>query len=70
MKKVLSLILSLIMVISAAALPVSAQAAGIGTVKKVTVVSKTSTSVKLKWKKVKKATGYQIYCSTKKKSGY
>ena len=65
MKKILSLILSLTMLLSVTAgFSVTAQATSVGTVSGLTVESKTTTTVKLKWKKVKKATGYQVYYST------
>lgn len=49
---------------------VTAQATSVGTVSGLTVESKTTTTVKLKWKKVKKATGYQVYYSTSKNKNY
>ena len=58
------------MVYAAAAAPVSTEAASVGKVYSVSIVSRTKKSVKLKWKSVKRATGYQIYCSTKKTKNF
>lgn len=65
--KTLALFLSIVLLCS---VPTNAFAASVGTVKSVKVVSTTTTSVKIKWKKVSGATGYQVYYSTKKSSGY
>ncbi|MBQ7740974.1 MAG: fibronectin type III domain-containing protein [Eubacterium sp.] len=70
MKKLLSIALCLVMILTAVAVPASAYAASVGQVKSVKVVKTTTSSVSLKWKKVKGATGYQVYYSTKKKKGY
>ena len=70
MKKVLSILFGLVIILTSFALPQSTMAASLGQVKNVKVVSITSSSVKLKWKKVKGATGYQIYYSLNKKKGY
>ena len=70
MKKSLSVILAVIIIICTLVTPLSVMAANVGTVKGVKVVSTTTTSVKIKWKKVKGATGYQVYYSTKKNSNY
>lgn len=70
MKKLVTLILSAVMLFTAVfAVPVSAEAAT-GRVKVLKVVSVSTNSVKLKWKKVKGAKSYKVYYSTKKGSGY
>lgn len=51
-------------------LPSSAYPTGVGSVHGFKVVKTKTTSVKLKWKKVNGATGYQIYYSTKKSGHY
>ncbi len=67
MKKVIALVLSLVMLVS---IPFAAQAATVGKVSGVCFTAIGTEKVKLKWNRVKKATGYQIYCSTRKKNGY
>ena len=70
MKKLVTLILSAVMLFTAVfAVPVSAEAAT-GRVKVLKVVSVSTNSVKLKWKKVKGAKTYKVYYSTNKKKGY
>ena len=66
MKKVLTVILALAVMLT---FPVSAEAS-VGRVKNVQTFGVTSGTVKLKWKKVKGATAYQIYKSGKRNSGY
>ncbi len=59
LKKLLALMLSLLMLASVAAIPVSAASAPAAPSK--ITVSRTTTSLKLTWPKVKGATGYRIY---------
>ena len=70
MKKTIALFISVIMLVCAFSIPVCAQAASVGKVTSLSVASKGSTYIKLKWKKVSKATGYQVYCSTYKSKNY
>ena len=67
MKKTISIFLALIFVLSAL---FAVQAASVGKVSSVSVVKTTKNSVELKWKKVSKATGYQIYYKTKKDKNF
>ena len=67
MKKAISVIIALTMIIT---LPISAQAAKVGTVSGVSVTAKGSSYAKLKWKSVKNASGYQIYRSMQKNKGF
>lgn len=71
MKKLLSVILSITILFSVVStVSFSAEAASVGKTNNLTVTGKGSTYVNLKWKKVKKATGYQVYCSTAKSKGF
>ena len=71
MKKYISVLISIVIVLSMISGTASvADAATLSKVSGVEVISKTTTSVKLKWKKVSKATGYQIYCSTSKSKDF
>ena len=69
MKKLFALMLSVIIIFSVCAAPFGAQAA-VEKVSSVSVISKTAHSVRLKWKKVGSATGYQIYYSTVKTKNF
>ena len=70
MKRVISVIISLVLIISVSGASFAAQAASLSQVKEVAVSAKTTSSVSLQWKKVSKANGYQIYCSTSKSKNY
>ncbi len=70
MKKALSLLLSFVMILTALVSPIIVQAAGITAPTSASATCVTATAVKLKWKKVSSATGYYVYRSTKKSSGY
>lgn len=67
MKRFLAIFLGLTILFS---FPLAAEAASVGKVTGVKISATTSNSVSLKWKKVKKASGYQIYYSTKKNKGF
>lgn len=61
LKRLLCIILCLCTLMPTTAfMSVTAQAVSVGKVSSVTLVSKTSNSVKIKWTKVKNATGYQV----------
>ncbi len=70
MKKTLCILMSLVMLFTALISPMSAQAATLKAPASVSATCVTATAVKLKWKKVSSATGYYVYRSTKKSSGY
>ena len=71
MKRIISVLISVTLVFSVMTVAgITAEAATVGKPSGLTVVSKGSGYVKLKWKKVKKSTGYQLYYSTKKNKGY
>ena len=61
LSKVLSLALAGVLLTSSAVLPANAAAASLGRVKNVSVRSVDDDEIKLKWGKVKGASGYQIY---------
>lgn len=61
LSKVLSLALAGVLLTSAAALPANAASASLGKVGNVKVTSVDDDEIKLKWNKVKGASGYQIY---------
>ncbi|MBR2315882.1 MAG: PepSY domain-containing protein [Clostridia bacterium] len=61
LSKVLSLALAGVLLTSAAALPANAASASLGKVSNVKVTSVDDDEIKLKWNKVKGASGYQIY---------
>lgn len=71
MKKALSLALSIIMIISViCGMNINAYAATISAPTGVSITIKSSAKVKISWSKVKKATKYYVYQSTKANSGY
>ncbi|MBQ7740510.1 MAG: fibronectin type III domain-containing protein [Eubacterium sp.] len=70
MKKLLSVVLCLVMMVSAVGIPVIAEAASVGKVSTLKVTYTSNSAVKLKWNKVKGATGYQVFKSTNKSKGF
>ncbi len=69
MKKIIALLLSIMMLIAAAVTPVCVQAASVGKVSSLKATAY-SQSVKLSWKRVSGATGYQVYYSVYKSKNY
>ncbi len=70
MKKVLCTVLSFFMIITCASIGFSAQAASLSAPSSIKATGITSSAIKLSWKKAGSPSGYYIYRSTSKSSGY